>query len=406
MRCAEVRLNLQEYRHGRLDSVMAEAIRKHLEHCTRCRRLYVEELSLAELLKRASQVPLPPKKSFEDVFVAARVRATLSSPREHENHARESRPSNQTRHYPLFRQLLPLAASFLGGVVITLFLTQLKPLLYHVQRGHPSNKAVIAHSPALQTGSSKGKDIGQAANVGESISGSPEGAVAPGEPTMPSESPKLAASAEPTRLSQPDTGASSLRRLSGSPEPSGTLPAQGLPQQRLKRIATSPERLASFDLRMPEPSDAKVLPESAAAPSFIPATTQSLSRKNDASTLGSTESKSQMEGTTSLMESKLQSEVASAGPSSDLAEYLAAGDLVVAGRYEEAYLKFREIGERMPPTAFRVRALLRSGEIASQYLRDPNRAREVLMRCLQPEYAALIDETLRESIQRSFQALE
>jgi len=106
------------------------------------------------------------------------------------------------------------------------------------------------------------------------------------------------------------------------------------------------------------------------------------------------------------MENKLQSEEASVGSSNDLADYLAAGDLVVAGKYKEAYRKFREIGERLPPTAFRVRALLRAGEIASQYLRDPNRAREVLTRCLQPEYAALIDETLRESIQRSFQALE
>jgi hypothetical protein len=90
----------------------------------------------------------------------------------------------------------------------------------------------------------------------------------------------------------------------------------------------------------------------------------------------------------------------------DLVDYLAAADLVVAGRYEEAYWRFREIGERSPPTAFRVRALVRSGEIASQYLRDPSRAREVLKRCLQPEYAALIDQGLRESIQKAFQELE
>ncbi|AXA35669.1 hypothetical protein BRCON_0892 [Candidatus Sumerlaea chitinivorans] len=406
MRCAEVRLNLQEYRHGRLDSVMAEAIRKHLEHCIRCRRLYLEELSLAELLKKASEVPLPPTKYFEDVFVAARVRATLSSPREYESSARDNRLPNQTRPHSLLRQVLPLAASFIAGVVLTLFLTQLDPLLYHVQRGHPSTKAVIAHSPALQTGSSKGEDIGQATHVGESISGSPEGAVAPAAPTLASDSPKLAASAEPTRLSQPGREASSLRRLSKSPEPSGTSPDQVSSQHRLKGIATFPERLESFDSKMPERPDANVLPGSAAAPSLMPATKQSLSRRIEASALGGTGSKDQNEGTSQLMENKLQSEEASVGSSNDLADYLAAGDLVLAGKYEDAYRKFREIGERLPPTAFRVRALLRAGEIASQYLRDPNRAREVLTRCLQPEYAALIDETLRESIQRSFQALE
>lgn len=286
MRCAEVRLNLQEYRHGRLDSVMAEAIRKHLEHCIRCRRLYLEELSLAELLKKASEVPLPPTKYFEDVFVAARVRATLSSPREYESSARDNRLPNQTRPHSLLRQVLPLAASFIAGVVLTLFLTQLDPLLYHVQRGHPSTKAVIAHSPALQTGSSKGEDIGQATHVGESISGSPEGAVAPAAPTLASDSPKLAASAEPTRLSQPGREASSLRRLSKSPEPSGTSPDQVSSQHRLKGIATFPERLESFDSKMPERPDANVLPGSAAAPSLMPATKQSLSRRIEASALG------------------------------------------------------------------------------------------------------------------------